>query len=233
MPKNTRNRVYAFIFYPESAPENWREILDDFHVCALVSPLHDKDINPDGTPKKPHYHIMLLFEGVKTEAQVRELIKELNAAPKFEIVQSTRGYARYLLHKDNPEKYQYDRSEIIELGGADYESIIHLATDDNAMLSDIVTFLIKHKVTNFILFWEWCKRGNPDWFNLIATRHSRVVYEAIKSNAYALEHPESISNPEWNTFAYLDRYQPETEESLNDELDKVLNLGESNNESNS
>ena len=38
--------------YPESAPENWREILDETRMRWIESPLHDRDINPDGTPKK-------------------------------------------------------------------------------------------------------------------------------------------------------------------------------------
>ena len=30
--------------------------------CA-ISPLHDKDMNPDNTPKKPHYHVILTYSG--------------------------------------------------------------------------------------------------------------------------------------------------------------------------
>lgn len=39
--------------YPESMPKNWREILQKTGCPIAISPLHDKDINPDGTPKNP------------------------------------------------------------------------------------------------------------------------------------------------------------------------------------
>lgn len=181
-----RQRAYAFIFYPESAPDNWKEILDNEHVCALISPLHDKDKNPDGSPKKPHYHILIMFEGVKSQEQVKAIIDKLHGTAHFETVNSVRGYARYLLHLDNPEKYQYQRDEIVEIGGADFDSTIHLVTDDNAMLADICNYIVEHHIVSFIHFWNWCRANNKDWFNLIATRHERVVYAAIKSNAWSL-----------------------------------------------
>ena len=50
--KDVRARTWTFILYPESAPENWRYILDGYHIPWVESPLHDKDVNPDGTVKK-------------------------------------------------------------------------------------------------------------------------------------------------------------------------------------
>src|SRR5699024_11179639 len=55
--KDERTRNWTFVVYPESAPEDWREIIDDLHVPWIESPLHDKDVNPDGEIKKPHWHV--------------------------------------------------------------------------------------------------------------------------------------------------------------------------------
>ena len=71
--KDDRARTWTFIVYPESAPQNWRELLDECHVSWVESPLHDKDVNPDGTVKKPHWHIILLFDGNKSYEQVKEI----------------------------------------------------------------------------------------------------------------------------------------------------------------
>ncbi|HDT7711324.1 TPA: replication protein, partial [Enterococcus faecium] len=49
--KDERTRNWTFVVYPESAPENWREFLDELHVPWVESPLHDKDVNPDGELK--------------------------------------------------------------------------------------------------------------------------------------------------------------------------------------
>ena len=46
-----RTRVYAILVYEDSAPDDWRERLTQEHVAALISPYHDKAVNPDGSQK--------------------------------------------------------------------------------------------------------------------------------------------------------------------------------------
>ena len=46
--KEVRTRNWTIVVYPDSAPDNWRTILDDFHIEWIESPLHDNDINGDG-----------------------------------------------------------------------------------------------------------------------------------------------------------------------------------------
>ena len=48
-----KERYWSFILYPESAPENWKEILQETGLQIAISPLHAKYINPDGELKKP------------------------------------------------------------------------------------------------------------------------------------------------------------------------------------
>ena len=94
------------------------ERLDQCHVAALVSPLHDRDTNPSGEPKKPHYHVLLMFESpADYESKVAPIFAEIGAVGR-ETVNSARGYARYLCHLDNPEKAQYSPSEVRCMGGA-------------------------------------------------------------------------------------------------------------------
>ena len=56
-----RTRNYATVVYPESAPSDWIDKLTECFVPAFISPLHDKDINPGGEPKKPHYHVIIML----------------------------------------------------------------------------------------------------------------------------------------------------------------------------
>ena len=105
MANDSRRRVFATVVYPESSPDNWRQIIDDYHVPVLISPLHDKDINNgSGDLKKPHYHVMFMFDGKKSDDQWND-IKSSFGGVGTERIESTRGYARYLCHLDNPEKY--------------------------------------------------------------------------------------------------------------------------------
>ena len=79
MGKDERVRLWATVVYPESAPDNWLTILRDLMIPCYVSPLHDKDFNADKTPKKAHYHVMLVFEGKKSRAQIEEIVKQFVA----------------------------------------------------------------------------------------------------------------------------------------------------------
>ena len=97
-----RARVWACIVYPDSAPDGWLENLRAGHIPAFVSPLHDKDINNgDGHAKKPHWHVMVMYEGVKTQDQFKAF-RDSFGGVGCEYVQSPKGYARYLCHLDNP-----------------------------------------------------------------------------------------------------------------------------------
>lgn len=51
--KNVKKRNWAFLVYPESAPENWLQILQATGLQCAISPLHDRDLNATGEPKRP------------------------------------------------------------------------------------------------------------------------------------------------------------------------------------
>ena len=70
-----RTRAWATIVYEESAPENWREKLQGYMVQTFVSPLHDADVKEDGSAKKPHWHVLMMYDGVKTPEQAREVFE--------------------------------------------------------------------------------------------------------------------------------------------------------------
>lgn len=114
--KNIKKRYWCFVLYPESAPLDWVDRLQQTGLAIAISPLHNKDVNPDNTIKKEHYHIILCYEGPTTFTNVCKLTESLNQ-PIPQPLDSVRGYFRYFTHQDNPEKYQYDESLIKCLNG--------------------------------------------------------------------------------------------------------------------
>ena len=116
-----RSHVWTFLVYPDSVNENWLFLLDSLHIPICVSPLHDKDFNPTGEPKKPHYHVVLDFgQNKKSWDQVKSICDlvggvlapmddEGNCESK---VPNKRTMTRYLLHLDNPDKAQYSIDDI-------------------------------------------------------------------------------------------------------------------------
>lgn len=182
-----RSRNFATVVYPESAPSNWIEILDWYHVSALVSPCHDRDLNPDGEPKKAHFHVMLMFEGLKSfSTQVEPIFKKIGAVGREE-VNSVRGYARYLCHLDNPEKAQYEPSGIRCLGGADYYELTNLPTDEIKRLGEIFAYIQENEIYSLAELLTISRVYHPEWFSLIVTSKCYIIDKFIKSLAWEKE----------------------------------------------
>lgn len=181
MAENKRGRNWTMVIYPESTPKNWRDVLDDLHIAWIESPLHDKDVNPDGEVKKPHWHILLTFEGNKSYQQVKAIADDLNA-PIPQRVESARGMVRYMIHMDNPEKYQYSRSKIIGHGGADAASYFELtATNRLDILKDIVNYVRDNNVTEFADLTFYAIEHDSDWFDVIANHNSIFLRNLLAS----------------------------------------------------
>lgn len=175
-----RTRNYATVVYPESAPADWLAVLDSLHVPAFVSPLHNADVNADNTPKKTHYHVLIMFAGVKTREQAQAVIDAIGGVG-CESVSTVRGYARYLVHADNPEKAQYSKSDVKAFSGADYDAITHLPTDDVKITREMMQFIRANQISSFAQFADICAVEHEDWFRALVTRSTYFIKEYIKS----------------------------------------------------
>ena len=177
--KTIKGRDWTFLVYPESAPANWREILDETHIRWVESPLHDKDINPDGEFKKSHFHILLSADGPITEQAVMKIIEPLNG-PIPKKVGSAKGLVRYMAHLANPEKYQYPVSEIIGHNGADVASYFELTmTNKIVMMKDIVKFIYEEEIDNYADFLMLCIEKSDDWFNIAVNHNTLAINKLI------------------------------------------------------
>lgn len=175
-----RTRNYATVIYLDSAPEDWYERLVECKVPAFVSPYHDNDVNPTGEPKKPHFHVMIMFEGVKTSEQAQEVFDQIGGVG-CEIVNSVRGYARYLCHLDNPEKTQYDTEQVRSLCGADYFGVICLPKDKYTAIREIIEFVKNNEIFSYAELLDYCSVHRQDWFICLCDNGTYVVKEYIKS----------------------------------------------------
>jgi hypothetical protein len=130
-----KSRYWAFVVYPEGnppAPTDWVDRLQQTGLKCAISPLHDCDLDPTGTPKKAHWHVIACWDGPTTANVVKAITDALNA-PTAQALNSVGGYYRYLTHKDNPEKHQYSESDIKTLNGfnvADYCELTRREVND-------------------------------------------------------------------------------------------------------
>lgn len=168
----SKTRNWGFILYPsESAPENWREMLEQTHIPAFVSPLHDRDVDENGELKKPHYHILVMFDGPVTQKRANEIIAPFNGTQSAEYIYSLRGSTRYLSHLDNPEKAQYNPDEIIALSGADLGDMLRLGVSDKLkIIGEIIPYCKVNEIHEFSALTMYAITERPEWFSVIVEK---------------------------------------------------------------
>ena len=105
--KSQRFRAFMIILYPDDITHS--EILDcvmcNFEEYAYI--LHDRDFYENGELKKEHYHVLIRVEEACT---ISSLSKKLGIGENY-ITPTMKNYVnglRYLIHKDDKDKYQYD-----------------------------------------------------------------------------------------------------------------------------
>lgn len=190
MAKDGRERYWTFIVYPESAPENWREILQQTGVQYAISPIHDKDKNPDGEIKKPHYHVVSFWSGPTTYERVLGITNELNSPIPQRVMQPI-GAIRYLTHKDNPEKYQYDEKNITVINGLDLKDINGLT---KTMVEDLKRAIIKLskdlKITEYSSMYDWLDENDMRDMIDVFSNHTMFFAAYFKSKHFTEKQKE-------------------------------------------
>lgn len=175
-----RARNFVSIGYPESLNKDWRLILSEACVPCVVSPLHDKDINPDGEQKKPHYHIMLMFDSMKTQEQAQEVFDSIGAI-KCQVVKNTRSQARYFCHLDNPEKFQYNILDCSQYGAADYQALIDSPSDKFSCIAEMMDYCDSNDIHSFAELARYARDNENTWFRCLCTNGSLFMKEYLKS----------------------------------------------------
>ena len=192
-----RTRNFATIVYADSAPNDWKNILAEKFVPAFISPYHDSDVNPNGEPKKPHWHVMIMFDGVKTNEQAKEIFDSIGGVG-CERVGTVRGYARYLCHLDNPDKHQYSTDDVQCLCGADYVGTIGLATDKYKAIGEIIDFCEDNGVYSYSELLKYARSNRFDWFRVLCDNGTIVVREYLKSKLWTESYRNGVQGNESN-----------------------------------
>ena len=182
--RGTRALSWCAVIYPDSAPADWRDILDSNHIQWIESPLHDKDVNPTGEPKKAHWHILLQFDSVKTLEQVKSVLEPLNAPIPIQC-KSAKGAVRYMIHLDNPDKHQYNKADIIGHGGADVAAYFQpTASEIEALIIEMEDFVVKYGVVEYEDLVYYARTERTDWHNALMQK-SYSIERFIKSRRHS------------------------------------------------
>lgn len=115
MPDVKTSRTFSVLLYVETESYNTDDVLakctEYFPEWAHIR--HDFDVTSDGEVKKAHIHVVGRLDGPRSPATVANM---LGVPAQF--VACKKGYTfrkgvRYLVHLDDPDKFQYEASDIV------------------------------------------------------------------------------------------------------------------------
>ena len=191
--KGTRFKCWSLIFYPDSAPAEWVEMIQELHLMCWVSPVHDRDCwtsadekkNPEhvaGTFKKAHYHLVVEYPNPISAEDFLKDFAFLKGSKYAERVRDKIPMIRYLIHKDDPQKAQYNSEDICLFGGANLDIIEQLGTSERHIaLREMRKYIIDNNIIDFYEFVLYCDDCMESWSRLIDDNSCYVIERFIKS----------------------------------------------------
>lgn len=227
--QNIKKRYWRFELYPESLPKDWLEFLKKSCVEFALSPLHDQDVytkdvrdeddtdlvkGKAGTKKKPHYHGIFAFNNPTTFNNVYESFLKPLGQPIPLTCDNVRRAYEYFWHKNDPEKFQYNKEDVQTFNGFDVLNYINI--EQRRVLEiklDLVDFIKKYSILEPIDFLDTIKKVYADNEELndyldIAFSNTSAFNVYIRSNRHKKkENLGEINHSEISNLA---------EEALND-----------------
>ena len=94
---------------------------------------------------------------------------------------SSRGYARYLCHLDNPEKYQYPVEAVEAFGGANYLDVIALESDRRATIAEMCDWCDETGCFSYAELAREARRNHPMWWQALTSSATMIMFRYIRS----------------------------------------------------
>ena len=175
--KELRSNLWTFCIYPDdSLPDDYLQIIGSWCIPVLLSPVHDADVNGNGMEKKKHIHVMMHFgsRANKSYNQVMKFVEKLHGCP-CEVVHNSVGMIRYFIHRDNPEKHQYDLDDMQSFFGFEYKSAFDSNIDDDKIFEFLEDFCEDNTVYNYYQLTLLLKKQNLKNELFFIRRHSNHI----------------------------------------------------------
>ena len=180
-----KRRNWTFVLYDDSCAKDWEEYLISTGVPFSYA-YHDKDFTELGEIKKPHYHVLICFDGPTTYATMQDHAKRVGAANDVtQPVGSVRGIVRYFCHKDNPDKYQYQEDIIQCRNGFDPKDYFNLTvTQQKALKKQLIHYIIDNDINEYSVLIETLLYSDDADLYDIATQNTFFVTQYMRSRRH-------------------------------------------------
>nr|CRY96240.1 hypothetical protein [uncultured prokaryote] len=173
-------RYWNGVLYPENMVDDWEDVISDKLQVPYAYCIHDKDLNEDGTKRKTHIHITIVFPNTTTYNHAFDVLntlskKDKKALNKIERAINIRYSYNYLIHDTDTcrkkNKYLYDRAERITGNNFDIGSYEQISvTDKNRMTKELCNVIVENGYTNFADFYMYViSNFDEEYFEILRT----------------------------------------------------------------
>ena len=166
------------------------------HLTFAVSPLHDRDVEDDGTLKKGHYHLLLAYSSATTLKNIRGWFNACGLPESdlhtVRVCASGVGYYRYLSHKDNPEKAQYNDNDIRVFNDFDelFKKFSKTSSDKIDDLVRIFQIVDELDTISFHSLVQYLMLNERDLFKLLTSSSALAI--CVKEYQRSLEYDKKL-----------------------------------------
>ena len=190
-----KSKYFCAVLYPSSTTYDADKVikaLAEEHLTFAVSPIHDRDVDEDGSLKKSHYHLLLAYSSATT---LNNICGWFNACGMPEsdlhsvrVCASGVGYYRYLTHKDNPEKAQYDDNDIRVFNDSDelFKRFSKTSSDKIDDLVRIFQIVDELDTISFHCLLQYLMLNERDLFKMITSSSALAI--CVKEYQRSLEY---------------------------------------------
>lgn len=114
-----------------------------------------------------------------------------------------RGYYRYLTHKDNPEKYQYDEKEIKTINGFNISDFVEMSKGEiNALKMKIQGIIKENKFFEYSELMDFLL--DNDLFNMWEVASSHTLFFDRYITSYKFKYKEDLKKSANNQLPIID-----------------------------
>lgn len=190
-----KSKYFCCILYPDSSTYDVDKIIKSLaseHFTFAVSPIHNRDVEDDGSQKKGHYHLLLAYSSATTLNNIRGWFNACGLPESdlhsVRVCSSGIGYFRYLTHKDNPEKAQYDDKDIRIFNDFDeiFKKFANTESDKLYKLVRIFQIVDELKTISFHNLLQYLMLNERELFKMVTSSSALAI--CVKEYQRSLEY---------------------------------------------
>ena len=185
-------RYWSGVLYPENMIENWKEDISEILQLPFVYCIHDKDTDKEGSLRKLHIHLVIVFPNTTTKKYALSVFNKLSkegfvCCPVCENVHSIRFVYDYLIHDTDDcrkkKKHLYKKTERVSGNGFDIGSYEQISVYDKLqMCKELADIIDKNGFEEFLSFYQFVmKNFSFEYFEILKV-HSGFFERLCKGN---------------------------------------------------